>query len=233
MRCTRPKALRGGARRAQRARIAALAACLLLGGATGGGAESDAGVRLGWAVVHQHGEEPARPIDYGRRVVRLQSGDRIRLYLRPLDACHLYGYLYDSQKSLALLFPQGPAAQAGPSPADRSFSQPGNGSWYRLDEHGGVELFYLIVSAQRQQALESATDALLRTNPASPQRRSGQQRVLEEIQRLIREGSRLAGAREKPLAVAGDFRGIGEDGEFPGRLIEVRGVCVRTFRLQH
>jgi len=219
------------------ARLKALAACLLLGAAAVGGAQTAPGIRLGcrlgWAVVHKHGEEPARPIDYDRRVVRLQSGDRIRIYLRPLASCYLYVYLHDSQKRLSLLFPQGALLPTQPCQAERTWSLPGGDSWYRLDEHGGVELFYLIVSETRLPALESATSELLRTDPASAQRGAVEHRVLDEIKTLIRDGSRLAGAQEKPLAVAGDFRGIGEDGEFPGRVIEARGVYVRTFRLQH
>ena len=234
MLCPHRRLRRRSIRSALRAPVRALAACLLICAAANAGAEGEAaaslGCRLGWAVIHKHGDEAPRPIDYERRVVRLQSGDRIRLQLRPLSSCHLYVYLYDSQKRLYLLFPQGSPSRAGPCPGARTFALPGGDNWYRLDEHGGVELFYLIVSEHRQQALEAATEELLRADPASALRA---RRVLEEIKRLIREGSRLAGAQEKPIAVAGDFRGVGEDGEFPGRMIEARGVYVRTFRLQH
>ena len=53
------------------------------------------------------------------------------------------------------------------------------------------------------------------------------------IKRLIKESSYLSEAAEKPVAVAGDFRGIREEKDLNGVYVEAAKVYVKTIRLAH
>ena len=57
--------------------------------------------------------------------------------------------------------------------------------------------------------------------------------MLDEIRRIIKERSYLADAVEKPVSVAGNFRGIGEEVAHNGQDVVANGVYVRTIRLEH
>ncbi len=168
-------------------------------------------------------------------VVRLASGDRIRIIMRPASPCFFYVVLHDAQKNLSVLFPEMSRFRGTPLPADATFSLPDGERWYRLDENGGTEIFYLIASDHRLNELEASVAAYRMVAPDLGDDRRGarKQVVLEEIRRLIVETSPLAEAAPKPLAVAGSFRGITAEAGFQGISIEARSVYVRTIRLRH
>ncbi len=218
---------------AHRELIAALTALLLVGGARLF-ADSGPEIRLTWALLLRANDGSAKTLDCSADVIRLKSGDRIRIFLRPQSACFFYLYLHDSQKKLFLLFPDQFSYWRSPASVDRSFLLPDNDRWYHLDQNGGTEVIYLILSDKRLEALEAAT---------TRDREGGTQQgglhgiprpfdVLEEIRRIIAAGA-AAKVVEKPVPVAGDFRGLKDEGELDGISVEARGVYVRTIRLEH
>jgi len=223
------------------ARNALMLGCILLLLAAGSGlslfaADRSGSIRFSWAFLYQGKDGVTRPIDYDKRVVRLQSGDKLKIYLKPQDACHIYLYLYDAQNDLFLLFPEA-FGQSTPNPrVTKNFELPGVNSWYYLDEQTGMETFYLIISAQPLEDLEKRTKQYFsgltndRTNRQIMTYKYG---VLDEIKRLIKEGSYLSEAAEKPIAVAGDFRGIREERDLNGVHIEAAQIYVKTIRLAH
>jgi hypothetical protein len=118
----------------------------------------------------------------------------------------------------------------------QTYELPGLNSWFYLDERGGTEVFYLIVSKKPLQELETSTGRYLEGRAAArkilraiPSKHD----VLDEIRRIIKESSFLSDDAEKPIAVAGDFRGIREEHELNGVRIEAVEIYVRTIRLQH
>lgn len=198
-------------------------------------AKEESTVSFSWAFVYQDKDGITKPIDYSKSIVRLESGDKLKIYLRPLNACHFYLYLHDSQKNLYLLFPEDFTFFDKSLQVTRKYDLPGGNSWYYLDDNSGVEVFYLIVSDQRLQSLEESTKRYLE---GSAKRRNFQNitykhEVLDEIKRIIKENSYLSDAVEKPIAVAGDFRGIREENELNGVSIEAADIYVKTIRLAH
>jgi hypothetical protein len=198
-------------------------------------ADQDSSIVFSWAFVYQGRDETTKPIDYSKSVVRLESGDRLKIYLKPLNACHFYLYLHDSQKNLYLLFPEDFTFFDKNLQVTRKYDLPGVNSWFYLDDNGGIEVFYLIVSDQRLQSLEEITKQYLegRAKRRNLQNITYKHGVLDEIKRIIKENSYLSDAVEKPIAVAGDFRGIREEDELNGVSIEAADVYVKTIRLAH
>jgi hypothetical protein len=213
----------------------ALVGGLLLLGGVGLHADTDPAIRLTWAVVYRGTDEITHAIDYRFPVVRLASGDRLRIILRPESSCFFYVMLHDAQKDLVVLFPEASRFPSAPFQADTTCSLPDGERWYRLDEDGGTEVFYLIASDHRLKALEASVAAYRALGHDRGDDRLGalKQAVLDEIRRLVVETSPLAEAAHKPLAVAGDFRGISAEEEIPGISVLARNVYVRTIRLQH
>jgi hypothetical protein len=207
---------------------------LALGGA-GLSADTDPTIRLTWAVVYRGTDGITKAIDYRLRVVQLACGDRIRILMRPASPCFCYVMLHDAQKDLVVLFPEISRFPSTPLPADATRSLPDGERWYRLDEDGGTEVFYLIVADHRLKALEASVAAYgaLKQNSGGDRGGVRKQAVLDEIRKLVVETSPLAEAARKPLAVAGDFRGIDAEAGFPGISVLARNVYVKTIRLQH
>ena len=168
--------------------------------------------------------------------MRLESGDKIKIYLKPKDACHIYLYLHDAQRDLFLLFPE-TFDRSDPNPRfTENFEIPGVNSWYYLDNLLGTETFYLIVSARPLAELEERTRQyfnVLANDRQSHRMLTYKYGVLDEIKRLIKESSYLSEAAEKPVAVAGDFRGIREEKDLNGVYVEAAKVYVKTIRLAH
>jgi hypothetical protein len=198
-------------------------------------AQARAVIRADWAFLQRTADGGMKAIDCTGESAQLRSGDRIRVWLKPSSGCFLYLYLYDAQKDLYALFPQSPRFWDGPRAAGASYLVPGPDSWFRLDNGGGVEIFYLIFSDHRLRVLEQSTGTAGREASAGGTFRKLDRPVeaLEEIRRLVVESSSLAGASEKPVPVAGDFRNLEEDPEIDGVCTEVSGLYVRTIRLAH
>ncbi len=200
-----------------------------------GVADEGAGVRFSWAFLYRGDDGITRPIDYAESPVRLRSGDRIRIYLKPLNACYTYLYLYDSQRQLFLFFPRDFAFWDTRYRIGELYSLPEGQSWFYLDENSGVEVFYLIVSDRRLPALETSTARYLgqKARHGGDRSLTRKYEVLDEIRTILKASSHLAGPAERPVAVAGEFRGVGEESEVPGVTVEAGKIYVRTIRLEH
>ncbi len=216
-------------------RSKALLAGLLLGAVCFAGSDDAVPVlRFAWALVYRSSSDGAQAIDYSGDIMRMSSGDRFRIHFQPLSRCYFYMYLHDSQKDLYLLGQAAFGLPEGPE-AERGLTLPSEDNWYVLDASGGVELLYLIVSDHRLRRLEALSNRGLsrKAHLAGHPRLARKHAVLEEIRRIILESSALAEPAQKPVTVAGEFRGITEEGEYRGVEVAAPSVYVRTIRLEH
>ncbi len=62
-------------------------------------------IRFSWAFLVRGSDGSPKAIDYSRNPIGLESGDRIRIWLKPRSECFFYLYLSDAQENLFLLFP--------------------------------------------------------------------------------------------------------------------------------
>jgi hypothetical protein len=190
-------------------------------------AQSGSALRFAWAVALRDASGGLQAIDYDADVLALASGDRLRIFLKPLDDCYAYLYLHDSQGDLQILFPREAAARPAALVVAGTYALPDIDSWYRLDEHPGIEVFYLIVGHDRLPELETRTLALARRDAAA------KERLLDEIHKLIKESSPVGAAVNRPATMAGSLRGVQEQREVEARIVEVQRVYVATIRLRH
>ena len=213
-------------------RFKALLAWLLLGAACF--AATDDSLRFTWAAVYKSGSESVQAIDYSSRIVQMSPGDRFRIHFQPRSRCYFYVYLHDAQKNLYLLC-QRDFDPLEDRALDRGCTLPEGDNWYHLDGASGVELFYLIVSDHRLRRLEALTSRALPrlVEYGAPLRLGRSHPVLDEIRKLIRESSTLSEPVQKPVTVAGEFRGITEESEYQGIDVQAGILYVRTIRLEH
>ncbi|MBN1837765.1 MAG: DUF4384 domain-containing protein [Spirochaetales bacterium] len=192
-------------------------------------------IRFSWALTVQNASHVNSAVDYNRNVLNLRSGDRFRITLRPETPCCFYVFLHDSQRRLFLLFPESLEFRQEEPPIGSGYSLPGSDSWYYLDQNRGVETFYLIASPGRLADLEAATRRYLqrREHPEGSVAAAAKHEVLDEIKRILNENSRLSGKAEKPLALAGDFRGVNGEEQVHGLAVATSRVYVKTIRLRH
>ncbi|MBN1837542.1 MAG: DUF4384 domain-containing protein [Spirochaetales bacterium] len=194
-----------------------------------------AAIRFSWALVYQDDSGVTRPIDYTANIVLMESGDRFRFYLKADSPCVVYLYLFDAQSNLSLLFPREldwPYRELEPN-ARRIL--PDSETWYYLDDEGGIETFYLVVSQRAQARLEAATRRFVqlvagRNGPRVTDSKYG---VLDEVRRILKDNSQLSAAAEKPVAIAGEFRGLDEEYQVKGISVETDRTYVTTIRLAH
>jgi hypothetical protein len=185
-------------------------------------------VSLRWAFIRLEKGVQGRVVEFSPPPV-VRAGERLQVYLEPLSRIHLYLYLFDSSRDLALLYP--PAVRAPPASAGERLLLPGEGQWFTIDERAGEEQFYLLASATRLSRLEDLTSSWLR-KPADPEAKA---RVLDEIKDLRRRHSSLAAAVEKAIPMAGTFqtRALTEDILGDATVVEAAGFYARTLRLKH
>jgi hypothetical protein len=180
-----------------------------------------------------------KPIDLALPSITLGRNDAIRIFLKPVSNAFIYLLHYDSEQELELLFPpsfdffvQHPKEGNGYTGRE-GFYLPGKSGWYEFVNNGTEEL-YLLVSSERLRMLEKLThDLLVLPDKTGTKAGSVKQAVLDEIRRLKKEKSIFAGAVEKPVVIAGDYRGKDGTVEAFIKEIEAEGFYAKTIRIEH
>jgi hypothetical protein len=193
-------------------------------------------VCFNWAFVFKDGKGTTRSIDFSTQVNTLKAGDRLKIYLEPVHNAFIYLFLYDSEKELFLLFPRTPEEFYTYYTYGRGYYIPDDEVWFYLKEEGGMEIFYLIVSRNRCERLESAAKVYLllqeKKSAPNPALNSAKQAVLDEIRSLRKHNSVFKGLVEKPVIIAGDYRGDKTILQCAFR-IEVENFYAKTIRVAH
>lgn len=166
---------------------------------------------------------------------RLNSGDRLKLYLEALSEAYFYLFHVDPGGFLSRLFPYN--HQSAILTLDQKVIIPGGNQWLELDENTGMEIFYLIASPDRQDRLETLYEAYLSAEAGTTKQQSAK-KVIDEIRRIRREN--LSKSAERPVRIGGNFRGPKPD--LPGTLpdladlaatVTTNGTYSRSFTIDH
>lgn len=134
----------------------------------------------------------------------LRSGDRLKLFIEPKSAVHLYLLHLSAEGEIVFLYPgEGQSAIILPGVA---LHIPDVSNWFQLDTHTGQEKFFLIVSAQPLQRLENlyAQHVTLKEKTAL---QSSTESILNEIKQLRLKHRDLSAPAEKPVRIGGSLRG--------------------------
>jgi hypothetical protein len=135
---------------------------------------------------------------------RLGSGDRLKLFIEPRSAIHVYLFHLSTEGELDFLFPgEGQSARILPG---SPLHIPDGTRWFQLDTHTGQEKFFLLVSAQQLHRLESlyAQHATLKEKAAL---QSSADSIMNEIKQLRLKHKDLSAPAEKPVRIGGSLRG--------------------------
>ncbi|MBN1697344.1 MAG: DUF4384 domain-containing protein [Spirochaetales bacterium] len=189
-----------------------------------------------WAFVYKDETGEIQSIDHNKYINNLTSGNRLKIYLEPVRNAYIYLILYDSRNDLFILFPDMKREFFADYQTGKEYYVPEKNIWLYLKNDGGMEVFHLIVSRTRCEGLEQAItdylDLLEKESVTEKMMNMAKQSVLEAIRDLKKRNSVFQGPDERPLSIAGDYRGDKTIRQFIDR-IEVESFYAKTFRVAH
>jgi hypothetical protein len=168
----------------------------------------------------------------------LKTGDQIKFFIKLKNRCHVYLLYFSSKDELNVLFPHkfhaAPPTFFGP---DSYFIPEGN-MWFELDSHVGVEMFYLLASAERLENLEILTNQYKNADPIA--RAELSDRIRTEIKFLKKKNMRLKASAERPVRIIGGKRAAGEvknttNEDLALHAMEITGIdfYYRSYTIEH
>ncbi|MDR3146175.1 MAG: DUF4384 domain-containing protein [Treponema sp.] len=149
---------------------------------------------LDWSLGFNSDNPDAEETSFSRPLT-LQDGNALRILIQSETSASCYVVAVDSENYVAVL----------------EQTELGDGEWVAigplvLTPPGGQEIFYIVMSATPQKALEERLSALRLRGES----RTAMQDVIDEILRIRRDVSQLREQPEMPVSMGGSFRG----GEF-------------------
>jgi hypothetical protein len=186
-------------------------------------AESGTKVSFSWALIHRD-KKGTTSIDASKNPV-VFSGDFLHIIINPKNT-HVYIYYHDSSDDLSCLYP----SSAKDHKITGTIYIPSEKDWFKFDQHTGIETFYILASKQRLQNLERITREYLNASPNGKVKLKA--KLLLEIQDLRKANSNLATTAEKPVPVAGSFRGISNTVGIATE-VEADNFYGKTIRIEH
>lgn len=172
------------------------------------------------------------------RDTTLKSGDQIKFYVKLKNRCYVYLIYHSSQGELNVLFPYRFKQLNKEYYAVGSYYVPKGDQWFELDEHVGLETFYLLASAKRLYELEELVNDYESADKAKKLEFKG--RILTEIRKLRKQNFKFKTSAERPAAIIGNLRGTEEvkvavTRELADSAIEISADTFysRTFTIDH
>jgi hypothetical protein len=217
-----------------------VAFCLLLSLSPKANAEQkeDKGVVFRWAFGAMVGPENDRELVAITRDTELKTGDQIKMYLELEKKCFVYVFYRGSQDEVQMIFPYSPRQFDTDYKTSTKYYIPQDKKWFKMDENGGTELFYLLASTKRLTELETVYSKYGSADPGQKQALAKQ--VLAKIREIKKRHRKFAAVAERPVAIGGNVRGINVGGAVPCFDVATLAVEIsatnffsRTFTIDH
>ena len=138
----------------------------------------------------------------------LNTGDKIKFFIRLDRQCFVYLIYRSSQNEIKMLFPHRFEVKDNEYNISQNYYIPIGNQWFELDDHVGQEKFYLIASSDRLYTLEAiinkyeSADFVKQTVIAK--------KIQSEIRKLRKKRLKSMSYAERPVTIIGDLRGIEE-----------------------
>jgi hypothetical protein len=168
----------------------------------------------------------------------LYTGDSFKMLIQPLSKCYVYVMFQDSRGGMTLLFPYSSQEIGSSVSTDVSYTMPRGRLWYSLDSNTGRETFYIIASGERLTDLERLLHGLKK--PDEQAAKNVTQQVIQQINTYRKLYRKFVSMSEKPIAIAGNVRGIGDEKEVDrvdlsqfATEVEATGIYIRTISIEH
>jgi hypothetical protein len=163
-----------------------------------------AGLCFRWALVVEDRSGLNNSLIPGDDPIKLKPDARIKFYLEAVRDAYLYLLLEDSTGALFLLFPEPPAFFEKQHSQGAQYFLPAKDFGYAFTEEHGEESFTLVASSARLGRFEELLSTYLR-NPSPKLKRE----VFDELKLIRLRHASAADPAEKPVPIAGEFRGNG------------------------
>lgn len=168
----------------------------------------------------------------------LKTGDQLKIFFELQRDCFVYLIYHSSQDLLEMLFPDDlQQFGQGYNILGKNYIPPGN-QWFELDQHVGIETYYLLASAQRLNQLESLFGQYDSAQPT--QKEELKQKILVEIKNLRWQHRKFKKYAERPVPIIGSLRDVGkvdkpESFDVADLAIEIsaQNFYSRTFTIDH
>ena len=169
---------------------------------------------------------------------KLNSGDQIKFFLKPMTNCFLYLIYHSSQGELTVLFPYRFEEKTRKEHTLKAHYIPEGNEWFLLDEHLGLEKFHLIASDKRLAQLEDLINQYESGDKSKKPELS--QKILSEIDLLRRKNFKPRANAERPLSIVGNIRGTKKPGmdsplDLAEHAVEISAshFYIRTYTIDH
>jgi len=217
-----------------------VASCLLLSlnPKANAGQKEDKGVSFRWAFGAIVGPEDDRKLVAITRDTELKTGDQIKMYLELEEKCFVYVFYRGPQDEVRMIFPYNARQFDTDYKTSTRYYIPRGNKWFKMDENGGTERFYLLASAKRLTELEMVYGKYGSADPGRKQALAKQ--VLVKIREIKKRYRKFTTVAERPVAIGGNVRGINVGGAGPAFDISTLAVEItatnffsRTFTIDH
>ena len=168
----------------------------------------------------------------------LETGDKIKFFLRAEKSCFIYLIYQSSEGDLTVLFPYRFKLLDDGYEISKDYYIPNGNRWFELDDYTGTEKFYLIATANRLSKLE---DLIIEYETVDKSNKIVLgEKIISETRRLRKKHHNLKSQAERPVTIIGQLRG--DDKTNPSKLRNLRNHAVetsagnffiRTFTIEH
>jgi hypothetical protein len=200
--------------------------------------ESSRPISFRWALIGKTLIGEKKTIINIQRDTTLYTGDSFKMLVQPLSQSYVYVLFQDSRGAMTLLFPYSSQEIGTAVSTDTSYSMPRGRLWYSLDSNTGRETFYIIASGDRLYALEKLIVGLKKQDEQTAKKIT--QQVIQQINSYRKQYRKFTSMAEKPIAIAGNVRGIGDEKEVDrvdlsqyATEVEATGIYIRTITIEH
>lgn len=191
-----------------------------------------------WAFAGLTAEGPNQILIPILKDTTLKTGDQFKFFFELQKDCFVYLLYHSSQDLLDILIPNDfKQFDQGSEVLRKTYIPPGN-QWFVLDNHVGIEKFYLLASAQRLNHLEFLFGQYMSAQPS--QKEELKQKIIEEIKNLRWQNRNFKKHAERPVPIIGSRRGlekVDRSGNFDvadlSIEISAQDFYSRTFTIDH
>ena len=221
--------------------VSLVAFCLLLSLSPKANAEQeeDKVFSFRWAFGAMVGPENDRELVAITRDTELKTGDQIKMYLELEKKCFVYVFYRGSQDEVQMIFPYHTRQfDTDDYKTSTKYYIPQSNKWFKMDENGGAESFYLLASAKRLTELEAVYGRY--GSADSGQKQALAKQVLAKIREIKKRHRKFTTVAERPVAIGGNVRGVNVGGAVPCFDVATLAVEIsatnffsRTFTIDH
>ena len=186
-----------------------------------------------YAFLYKSEVDEVKSISKEETSIRVKDGDRIKIFLKPIQNAYIYLFFHDAEGDIHLLFPE-LISDFEYYSFGRVYYYPQGDEWDTIRIAPDTEKIYLIASINRLKNLEQITNAYIKrytqTSMSSKETNSARYNLLTEIKKLQLDHTSFPDIKEELVVIAGEFRGE-NDINFHAIKVSADTCYIKTIRI--